>query len=90
MRYKIGEIEGIGPARTEEPGAANIKTTDDLLKLYCDPGGCKAGAGKTGASESQLHKWVIMADLMRIQGANPASRTAGGCGRGYRQGIAHP
>lgn len=68
MSYKIEEIEGIGPAWAAKLSAANISTTDDLLKLCCDAGGRKATAEKTGVSESQLLKWANMADLMRISG----------------------
>jgi predicted flap endonuclease-1-like 5' DNA nuclease len=68
MGYKIEEIEGIGPAYSEKLAAADISTTDDLLKLCCDARGRKATAEKTGVSEGQLLKWVNMADLMRISG----------------------
>jgi predicted flap endonuclease-1-like 5' DNA nuclease len=68
MSYKIEEIEGIGPAFAEKLAAADIKTTDDLLKLCCDAGGRKSTAEKTAVSEKQLLKWANMADLMRISG----------------------
>ena len=68
MGYKIEEIEGIGPTYGEKLAAANINTTEDLLKLCCDAKGRKATAGSTGLSEGQLLKWANMADLMRISG----------------------
>ena len=68
MGYKIEEIEGIGPTYGEKLGAADIDTTDDLLKLCCDAKGRKTTAEKTGLSERQLLKWANMADLMRISG----------------------
>ena len=68
MGYKIDEIEGIGPAMSEKLGKADIKTTDDLLKLCCDKKGRSSACEATGCSESQLLKWVNMADLMRISG----------------------
>ena len=68
MSYKIEEIEGIGPAFAQKLAAADIKTTDDLLKLCCDAGGRKSTAEKTAVSEKQLLKWANMADLMRISG----------------------
>ena len=68
MSYKIQEIEGIGPAYAEKLAAAEIDTTEELLKLCCDAKGRKATAEKTGVSESQLLKWANMADLMRISG----------------------
>ncbi len=68
MSYKIQEIEGIGPAYAEKLAAADIDTTEELLKLCCDAKGRKATAEKTGVSESQLLKWANMADLMRISG----------------------
>ena len=68
MGYKIEEIEGIGPTYSEKLAAADISTTDDLLKLCFDARGRKATAEKTGVSEGQLLKWANMADLMRISG----------------------
>ena len=68
MAYKIEEIEGIGPAYAEKLGAADIKTTGDLLKLCCDDKGRKSTAAATGVSETQLLKWANMADLMRVSG----------------------
>lgn len=68
MSYKIEEIEGIGPAYAEKLAAANIASTDDLLKLCCDTSGRKTTAETTGVPESQLLKWANMADLMRISG----------------------
>ena len=68
MSYKIQEIEGIGPAYAEKLAAADIDTTEELLKLCCDAKDRKATSEKTGVSESQLLKWANMADLMRISG----------------------
>jgi len=68
MGYKIEEIEGIGPANAKKLAAADISTTEGLLKLCCDAKGRKATAEKTGVSEGQLLKWANMADLMRISG----------------------
>ncbi|MDH3887590.1 MAG: DUF4332 domain-containing protein [Gammaproteobacteria bacterium] len=68
MSYKIEEIEGIGPAYAEKLSAADVRTTDDLLKLCCDARGRKSTSEKTGVSEAQLLKWANMADLMRISG----------------------
>ena len=68
MGYSIETIEGIGPAFKEKLAAADIKTTDALLKLCCDKKGRKNTAEQTGCSEAQLLKWANMADLMRISG----------------------
>lgn len=68
MAYKIDEIEGIGPAMKEKLSAADIATTDDLLKLCCDKAGRSKVAEQTGNTEKQLLKWANMADLMRISG----------------------
>jgi predicted flap endonuclease-1-like 5' DNA nuclease len=68
MSYKIEEIEGIGPVYAGKLEVADIRTTDDLLKQCCDPGGRKAVASSTGLNESQLLKWANLADLMRISG----------------------
>lgn len=68
MRYKIQDIEGIGPSHGQRLRDAGIKTTAALLKACADPKGRKAMADKTGFSEQQLLKWTNMADLMRVSG----------------------
>lgn len=68
MRYKIQEIEGIGPAYGPKLEAVGIKTTDDLLEKCSKPKGRKDLAEKTGIKEAQILKWTNMADLMRISG----------------------
>ncbi len=68
MSYKIEEIEGIGPVYAEKLAAADISTTEELLKLCCDKKGRKSVAATTDLTESQLLKWANMADLMRING----------------------
>lgn len=71
MPYKIDEIEGIGPAYKEKLDAAEIQSTDDLLKFCATPEGRKAVAGKTGLSEKHLLEWANMADMMRVSGVGP-------------------
>lgn len=68
MRYKIQDIEGIGPALGEKLSAAGIANTDHLLKLCCDRPGRAKVAEQCDLRESQLLKWANMADLMRIKG----------------------
>lgn len=68
MAYKIASIEGIGPAYADKLAAANIATTDDLLRYCCAPDGRRSIAAKTGLSESQLLEWANRADLMRVSG----------------------
>ena len=71
MSYGIEEIEGIGPSFAEKLMKAEIKTTEDLLKLCCDKSGRGKVAGTTSLSEGQLLKWANLADLMRISGIGP-------------------
>ncbi len=68
MSYKIDEIEGIGPSYAEKLAAADIRTTDDLLKICREAKGRAAVASKTGISEKLVLSWTNMADLMRIKG----------------------
>jgi predicted flap endonuclease-1-like 5' DNA nuclease len=71
MSYGIEDIEGIGPAYGEKLKAAEIKTTNDFLKLCCDKKGRKAVAEQTTISETLILKWANLADLMRINGVGP-------------------
>jgi len=68
MAYKIDQIEGIGPAMKANLAKADIRTTEDLLKLCCEKSGRAKIAKLTNCSEQQLLKWTNMADLMRISG----------------------
>ena len=68
MRYKIQDIEGIGPSYGLRLSEAGIRTTAALLKACAAPKGRQELAQKTGFSEQQLLKWTNMADLMRISG----------------------
>ncbi len=68
---KIEEVEGIGPTYGEKLRGAGITHTDKLLELCCDKSGRKRVADETGLQESQLLKWVNMADLFRIKGVGP-------------------
>ena len=68
MKYKIEEIEGIGPAYGEKLKAAGIADTDALLSRCGAKKGRTEVANETGLDESRLLKWANMADLMRISG----------------------
>lgn len=61
-------IEGIGPVYAEKLIAANIKTTQALLKEGGDKAGRKRIAAATGIDEKKILRWVNMADLFRIKG----------------------
>ncbi|MGH8666810.1 MAG: DUF4332 domain-containing protein [Burkholderiales bacterium] len=67
-RYKIEDIEGIGPAIGEKLRAAGIASTEALLEICRTQAQRAALAEKTGLSESQLLKFTNMADLYRING----------------------
>ncbi len=68
MAQKIEEVEGIGPTYGEKLRNAGVATIEDLLEKGCGKGGRKSIAEATGLSESQILKWVNMADLFRIKG----------------------
>ena len=65
---KIEEIEGIGPAKGEKFRDAGVKDTDGLLEAGCTKAGRAKLSEATGLSESQILKFVNMADLFRIKG----------------------
>ncbi len=68
MRKPIQKIEGIGPANAEKLAAAGIKNTGELLERGCTPSGRRQIADASGIGDSQILKWVNMADLLRIWG----------------------
>ncbi|MDH3673125.1 MAG: DUF4332 domain-containing protein [Gammaproteobacteria bacterium] len=65
---KIQQIEGIGPAYGEKLRAAKIADTKTLLQVGSTKNGRKGIAQQTGINETQILKWVNMADLCRIKG----------------------
>jgi predicted flap endonuclease-1-like 5' DNA nuclease len=64
----LKEIEGIGPAYAEKLAAAELKTTEALLKAGSAKKGRADLAAATGISEKLILRWVNMADLFRIKG----------------------
>lgn len=71
MGYAIEEIEGIGPTFGEKFKAADIKTSECLLKFCATKSGRKQTAEKTGIDETRILKFTNHADLMRIKGIGP-------------------
>lgn len=68
MSYTIEEIEGIGSEYGNKLRAADIQTTEDLLRRCGDKKGREGVATEAGLSEKLLLEWVNLADLMRING----------------------
>lgn len=68
MSYKIGNVEGIGPAYREKLAAAGVTTTGQLLKKGADPKGRAELVKTTGLRDDQILKWVNLCDLMRVKG----------------------
>jgi predicted flap endonuclease-1-like 5' DNA nuclease len=68
MKYKIEEIEGIGPTYGATLKAAGIADTEALLTRCAARKGRAELAKATGLDEGRLLKWANMADLMRISG----------------------
>lgn len=71
MTTRINAIKDINAAHAAKLEAAGITTPDELLEKCAMPEGRKAVAAKTDISESQLLKWVNIADLMRLKGIEP-------------------
>lgn len=65
---KIAEISGIGPVYAEKLGAANIKTTEDLVAAAATPDARMALAEATGFSPGTILEWANRADLHRVKG----------------------
>jgi predicted flap endonuclease-1-like 5' DNA nuclease len=65
---RIDTIEGIGPVYRAKLEATGITTTDALLAQCGERSSRKLIAANTGLRESQLLKWVKIADLMRLDG----------------------
>jgi len=67
-KYKIEDVEGIGPAYGEKLRGAGIDDTDALLAACKTPADRKALAEKADLTEKQVLKWANMVDLYRISG----------------------
>lgn len=66
--YSISDIEGIGPQFAQKLKDAGVRSVNSLLKKGATRQGRKQLAEATGIDESQLLKWVNMADLYRVKG----------------------
>ena len=71
MKYKIIDVEGIGPVYAEKLLAAGIVDTDILLEKCAKPAGRKALEEETGISGKLILTWTNHCDLMRINGIGP-------------------
>lgn len=64
----ITDIQGIGEAFAKKLRAADVFTTEGLLKKGATPQGRKDLAKATGFTPKQILQWVNHADLYRISG----------------------
>lgn len=67
-KYKIEELEGVGPVKGEKLRAAGVKDTDSLLEHAKTPKQRKDLAAAAGLSEAEILTFANMADLFRISG----------------------
>jgi len=67
-RYKIIDIESIGPVYAKKFHTAGIHSVNNLLKQGATREGRKKLQKATGINSSHILKWVNMADLYRIKG----------------------
>ena len=65
---RIEDVEGIGPQDGAALRAANIQTTDDLLREGASRQGRERLAAASGLSPKLLLEWVNHVDLMRLNG----------------------
>jgi PAS domain S-box-containing protein len=67
-KYKVEEIEGIGPAYAAILSGVGIITTEELLDAAATRKGRADLAEQTSISEKLILKWANRADLMRVPG----------------------
>jgi predicted flap endonuclease-1-like 5' DNA nuclease len=67
-RYKIIDIEGIGPVFAKKFQSAGVRSVDALLKQGATREGRRHLAQNTGIDSTLILKWVNMADLYRVKG----------------------
>lgn len=67
----VREIEGIGDASATKLEAAGVKTEEQLLAAGRTEKMRDELAAKTGITETNIHKWVKMADMNRVKGIGP-------------------
>ena len=66
--YDVEEIEGIGKNYGKKLRDLGILTTEQLLNQCCNLDGRISVAEQIGIEDFVVHKWVSMADLMRVNG----------------------
>jgi predicted flap endonuclease-1-like 5' DNA nuclease len=67
-KYKLSDIEGIGPVYAEKLKKLGVRSVDSLLKNGATRQGRKELSQGSGVDETLILKWVNMADLYRVRG----------------------
>jgi predicted RecB family nuclease len=75
MTYQIEALPGVSSEVATKLINANVRTTDDLLKLGNDPQAMNQVATRTGLEEPKIRRLVGTADLMRVKGIVPQIAT---------------
>lgn len=65
---KLTNIEGIGTTNAQKLKKVGITTTDVLLEKGALPKGRQEICNMTGVNETQVMRWVNLADLFRVKG----------------------
>lgn len=67
-KYKLSDVEGIGPVYAEKLKKLGVRSVDALLKNGATRQGRKELSKNSGVDETLILKWVNMADLYRVHG----------------------
>lgn len=68
VRSPLASIEGVGPQYTARLEAVGVRDIVDLVRLAGTPERRAELAERSGVGERQLEKWVVSADLQRVDG----------------------
>ena len=68
---KLSDVEGIAATYARKLAAADVRTTDGLLKAGATRTGRRKLAARAGVSERRILEWVNHVDLMRVKGVGP-------------------
>ena len=71
MNYKMSDLKGIDEGQVALLRQGGVENTDEMMKLWNDPGKRLAITTNTGLTEEQLTRLASMARVARLKGVGP-------------------
>jgi hypothetical protein len=71
MNFKMADVKGVSPDHASKLLAAGVENTDEMMRVWNDPGLRASVCSKCGIDEAQLTRLVSIARMARMKGVGP-------------------